>query len=243
MQCYRADFHIHSCLSPCADLTMTPNQVVKKLLENHIDWAAVTDHNSTRNLESFEKVFKESGVAFLPGIEIQTVEDIHILGYFSDTEAAQKVGLEVERALPDITLDPEKNGYQLLADENDDFQDIVLKPFGFPTSLTLDQATGLILKHNGFPVYAHVDKAMGVIIQLGFIPEEPAGMVCELYMPSKYDQYASQLSSRTVFSSSDSHNLDSFCEAKMIVKCKNRTFEELKKAINKTDGREVMLCR
>src|SRR6056297_265164 len=96
MQCYRVDFHIHSCLSPCADITMTPNQVAKKLMENHIDWAAITDHNSTGNLKSFERVFKQSGVAFLPGIEIQTVEDIHVLGYFSDVETAQKVGEEIE---------------------------------------------------------------------------------------------------------------------------------------------------
>src|SRR6056297_1533562 len=124
MQCYRADFHIHSCLSPCADITMTPHQVVGKLLEKHIDWAALTDHNTTRNLASFEKVFKGSGVAFLPGIEIQTVEDIHILGYFPDVETAQQCGLEVEEALPDIEIDPEKNGYQLVADENDNFQEM-----------------------------------------------------------------------------------------------------------------------
>jgi len=222
---------------------MTPNQVVKRLLENHIDWAAITDHNSAKNLESFEKVFSASGVAFLAGIEIQTVEDVHILGYFPDVETAQEAGLEVEGALPDFEIDPEKNGYQLVCNETGEFQEMLLQPFGFPTSLTLDQAMDLILKYKGIPVYAHVDKAMGVIEQLGLIPEEPADMACELYMPSKYVRYVAQLSSRTVLSSSDSHNLNSFCEAKMVMECKSRTFEELRKAINKTDGREVMLCR
>lgn len=243
MQCYRADFHIHSCLSPCADITMTPHPVVEKLLENHIDWAALTDHNTTRNLASFERVFKAAGVAFLPGIEIQTVEDIHILGYFPDVETAQKAGIKVEEALPAIEIDPEKNGYQLLVDEQDDFQDMVLKPFGFPTRLTLAETVNLVKQFQGVPVYAHVERAMGVIVQLGLVPQTPPDMVCELYMPSKYQAYASQLSSRTVFSSSDSHNLDSFSEAKMMVKCKSRTFEELNQAIKKTDGREVLLCR
>ncbi|MFP4461205.1 MAG: PHP domain-containing protein [Thermotogota bacterium] len=242
MQCYRADFHIHSCLSPCADITMTPHQVAQKLLENHIDWAALTDHNTTRNLSAFEKVFKQAGVAFLPGIEIQTEEDIHVLGYFRDVETAQKVGSIVEQALPDIQIDPEKNGYQLIIDQSDDFQEMVLKPYGFPTSLTLEGTIDLIQSHQGIPVYAHVERAMGVIVQLGLIPPEPKDMVCELYMPSKYKAYEAQLSSRTLLSSSDAHNLDSFSEAKMIVKSKNRTFEELNKAIKKIDGREVMLC-
>ena len=243
MQCYRADFHIHSCLSPCADITMTPHQVVEKLLENHIDWAALTDHNTTRNLAPFERVFKAAGVAFLPGIEIQTAEDIHVLGYFPDIKTAQKAGERVEEALPDIEIDPEKNGYQLTLDEQDQFQDMVLKPYGFPTALTLDETVNLIEQFQGFAVYAHVERAMGVIVQLGLIPQTPPNMPCELYMPSKYQAYVSQLASRVVFSSSDSHNLDSFSEAKMMVKCKNRTFEELKQAIKKAHGREVMLCR
>jgi len=242
MQCYKADLHIHSCLSPCADITMTPNQVVQKLLEKHIDWAALTDHNTTRNLRPFESVFKAAGVTFLSGIEIQTIEDIHILGYFPDIETAEKAGLEVEKALPDIKIDPEKNGYQLITDESDEFLDMILKPYGFPTTLTLDQTIGLIEKFHGIAVYAHVERAMGVIVQLGLIPQAPPDMACELYMPSKYQAYEAQLSSRTVLSSSDSHNLDSFSEAKMMIKCKSRTFEELKKAFQKIDGREVLLC-
>ncbi|HRW35029.1 MAG TPA: PHP domain-containing protein [Thermotogota bacterium] len=242
MQCYRADFHIHSCLSPCADITMTPKQVAKELVEHHIDWAAITDHNSARNLASFEAVFQASGIAFLAGIEIQTIEDIHILGYFPTTDQALKAGFEAEQALPGIQIDPEKNGYQLLVNTDDEFQDMLLKPFGFPTHLTLDQTVDLIRFHNGIAVYAHVDKAMGVITQLGLIPDEPENMPCELYMPSKYKAYASQLSSRSVLSSSDAHNPDSFSEAKMMIRCHTRTFDEFRKALEKEEGREVILC-
>lgn len=242
MQCYRADFHIHSCLSPCADITMTPKQVAKELVEHHIDWAAITDHNSTRNLASFEAVFKASGIAFLAGIEIQTIEDIHVLGYFPTVECALRAGSEVEQALPEIRIDPEKNGYQLVVNPDDTFREMLLKPFGFPTRLTLDQTVDLIRFHNGLAVYAHVDKAMGVIVQLGLIPDEPKEMPCELYMPLKYKAYAGQLSTRTVLSSSDAHNLDSFSEAKMMIRCHTRTFDEFRKALEKEDGREVMLC-
>ena len=212
-------------------------------MEKHIDWAALTDHNTTRNLRPFERVFQAAGVAFLPGIEIQTIEDIHVLGYFPDVETAEEVGLKVEKALPEIEIDPEKNGYQLITDESDAFQDMILKPYGFPTTLTLDQTINLIEEFHGIPVYAHVERAMGVIVQLGLIPQDPPSMACELYMLSKYQTYEKQLSLRTVLSSSDSHNLDSFSEAKMMIKCNSRSFEELKKAIQKIEGREVVLCR
>ncbi len=241
MQCFKADFHIHTCLSPCADLTMTPNQIVQKLIENHIDWAAVTDHNTTRNLAVFERVYKRHGVSFLPGIEIQTVEDVHMLGYFPSVEQACKVGEIVEESLPDHESDPEVDGYQLMVSETDDFTEMCLKPYSFPTSLTLEACISLIERNDGIAVYAHVDKAMSIIYQLGFIPPDPF-IPCEIYMPSKLGQYTSQLMGRTLLSSSDAHNLDSFSEAKMMIKCRNRTFEEFRKAVLKIDGREVILC-
>lgn len=243
MQCFKADFHIHSCLSPCADITMTPNQVARRLVENHIDWAALTDHNSTRNLDVFERVFRRAGIAFLPGMEVQTLEDVHVLAFFKDVDTALEVGNEIEKNLPNIEIDPEKAGYQLLVDIDDEFTDMLLKPFGFPTRLPLERLLGIVDRAGGLAVYAHIDKAMGVIEQLGFIPEQPSDMACELYMPSKYPQYERQISNRTVLSSSDSHNLDSLRTAKMVIRCESRTFSELVKAIRKEDGREVILCR
>ncbi|HOO33529.1 MAG TPA: histidinol-phosphatase [Thermotogota bacterium] len=241
MQCFRADFHIHSCLSPCADLTMTPNQVAQKLVENHIDWAAITDHNSTRNLAVFEEIFNKNGVSFLPGIEIQTVEDIHLLGYFPSVQKACELGEIIESKLPKHESDPEIDGYQLLVNEADEFTEMWLKPLSLPCSLTLEECVALIEEYGGIAVYAHVDKAMSIIYQLGFIPPEPF-ISCEIYMPSKLERYAGQMKGRTLFSSSDAHNLDSFSEAKMMVKCCNRTFDEFLKAVMKIDGREVMLC-
>jgi len=222
---------------------MTPNQVAQSLLENHIDWASITDHNSARNLDVFERVFKKAGIAFLPGLEIQTLEDVHVLAYFKDVFSALEVGDEIEKGLPNIEIDPEKAGYQLLSDVDDEFTDMLLKPFGFPTLLSLSQVIDLIHQANGVAVYAHIDKAMGVIEQLGFIPDQPSDMACELYMLSKYSQYQRQISGRSLLLSSDAHNLDSLKAAKMAIKCESRTFEEFVKAIKKEDGREVILCR
>jgi PHP family Zn ribbon phosphoesterase len=221
---------------------MTPNQVAQKLVENQVDWAAITDHNSTQNLGAFERVFKKHGIAFLPGIEIQTVEDVHVLGYFPSTELAIEVGTIVESRLPDYESNPEVDGYQLLVNDEDEFIEMCSKPLSFPTSLALEETVKLIEAHKGIAVYAHIDKAMSIIYQLGIIPLEPF-IPCEIYMPSKLEKYKSQLIGRCLFSSSDAHNLDSFVKSKMMIKCNNRTFEELKKSVLSIEGKEVILCR
>ena len=44
------DLHIHSCLSPCGDALMTPNNIVGMAYIKELDAIAVCDHNACRNL-------------------------------------------------------------------------------------------------------------------------------------------------------------------------------------------------
>ncbi len=242
MKCFNADFHIHTCLSPCADLTMTPNNIGEALSRFGIDWISVTDHNSVRNVRTCMRVMEKYGIKTIPGIEVQTSEDVHVLGYFPTCEAAELFGENIEDRLPKIDYDPEKNGYQLVVDEEDKFTGMVELPFGFSISLSLEETMDLIEKHGGIPVYAHIDRSLGVVEQLGFIPPFPESTVCEIYKLSKLKSYSSTIGKRAVISSSDAHNIDSFSNSKMIICCKERTFEEFRLALKKIDGREVRLC-
>jgi len=222
---------------------MTPSEIAGKLAENQIDWAAITDHNSARNVTVFKEVFEEEGIAFIPGIEVQTYEDVHVLGYFPDCETAAEFGQKIEDKLPDYEINPERDGYQLVVDRAGNFTDMVLRPLSMPADISLDETLELIDTHNGIGIYAHIDKAMGVIYQLGIIPPEPVNTPCEIYMPKKLEQYKPQLKERAVLSSSDAHNLDSFGNSKMAICCHSRTFVEFKGAINHQDGRDVRICR
>ena len=50
------DLHIHSALSPCAEVEMTPNNIVNMSLLKGLDMIAVTDHNSCGNIRAVMEV-------------------------------------------------------------------------------------------------------------------------------------------------------------------------------------------
>ena len=87
------DFHIHSALSPCGSMDMTPGNIVNmaKLLE--IDAIAVTDHNTIGNAEAVMKAGKSIGVSVVPGMEVETSEGVHVLTLYPDLERAREVSI------------------------------------------------------------------------------------------------------------------------------------------------------
>ena len=66
------DLHIHSCLSPCADDTMTPAAIVKAAKDAGLELIAITDHNSARNCPAVAAEAEKAGIGFIPGIEVTT---------------------------------------------------------------------------------------------------------------------------------------------------------------------------
>ena len=83
-----ADLHIHSCLSPCADELMTPNNIANMALIKGLDIIAVTDHNTCAQLPAVAGAAKRAGVTLVPGMELETQEEVHTLAYFPSVEAA-----------------------------------------------------------------------------------------------------------------------------------------------------------
>ncbi|QTA38901.1 PHP domain-containing protein [Thermosipho ferrireducens] len=151
---------------------MVPSELAKLSAEI----TAITDHNSGGNVEAFSKKFSAERKLIVPGIEIQTIEDVHILGYFPDINQLKKVTEIVYQNLPEINYDPEKFGYQIYTDENDKFTALENLPLGFPISLSLESVIEIILKHHGVPVYAHINRKFGVMYQLGLIPDHPVNI-------------------------------------------------------------------
>jgi len=160
----KADLHIHSCLSPCGDLTMIPSVVCSA----ELDIIGITDHNTARNIAAFALVCKDKII--VPGIEIHTMEDVHVLGYFPNLDNALEVSEIIEKHTTKLPYDPEKYGYQLILDSEENFVETIDYYLGFPTNLTIDETIKLINENNGIAFLAHVDRKFGAIEQLGFIP-------------------------------------------------------------------------
>lgn len=206
----KCDLHVHSCLSPCADLTMVPNEIVKRSPEI----LSICDHNSGENVQSFLKVFEKNSKILIPGIEIQSVEDIHILGYFDNVEKLMKVSKIIYEHLPKIPYDPEKFGYQLKVDENDQFTSLETAPLGFPTDLNIENVVEIILKHSGIPAYAHINRKFGILYQLGIFPDLDVH-IAEVTSEDEY--HIAKKKNLIPISSSDAHYLNQIGEMYSII--------------------------
>ena len=115
---YLADFHIHTVLSPCGELEMGAPEIVDKALSLGISIIAVTDHNSTLNWDALRYAALERGpgkLLVLPGVEVQTAEDIHVLGIFPDSGETAIFQKWIEKGLRNIENDPDIFGYQLVS--------------------------------------------------------------------------------------------------------------------------------
>jgi len=170
----RADFHLHSCLSPCGDLAMSPSKIARTLAERGVALAALTDHNSALNCPAFAVACRREGVVPLFGIEAQGREECHVLCLFADSGPALRLGDELYALMPPVLNVPEKMGDQVYVDEKDDILGEVDKYLIVSADLGLEELTDLVHGLGGLVIPAHVDRpAFSLTSQLGFIPDAP----------------------------------------------------------------------
>lgn len=120
MMVFKADLHIHTVLSPCGSLEMSPAQIVKSAVENQIDIIGITDHNSTRQCRTVISEAQKAGITVYCGAEVTTKEEVHCLAFFEDIETLDKFQLYLDQYLPEIQNNPDLFGYQVVVNESED---------------------------------------------------------------------------------------------------------------------------
>ena len=214
MKNYFYDFHIHSALSPCADDDMTPNNIVNMAMLNGLDIIALTDHNSTKNCRAVEKVAKEQGVIFIPGMELCTSEEIHTVCLFPTVEDASAFDLEIYGGIMPIKNKPDIYGNQLILDENDNvtgIEDILLVT---ASSVPLYDVVALVEKYNGIALLAHIDRhSSGVLGILGNIDPDMGFCLAEVSKNATDGRYQDKFPFLSFVSDSDAHHLWDIAEA------------------------------
>ena len=167
----RADLHIHTCLSPCGELTMSPRTVVAGARAAGLDLIAVTDHNTTENAAAVIEAAAGTGLAVLPGIEMTSSEEVHILGLF---EAGTDLGpfqAEVFRNLPDVPSKMKFVNDQVIVDAADYVTGFSPRCLFGATLFSVQATVDLIHGFGGLAIACHVDReSFSIISQLGFIP-------------------------------------------------------------------------
>jgi PHP family Zn ribbon phosphoesterase len=170
---YRADFHIHSCLSPCAALEMSPISIVQKAKAVGLNAIALSDHNCAFNLPAFGRVCEKQGMACLYGVEVTSVEEAHILCLFDDLEKALELGGSVYESLPPIPNHPDRFGDQPIIDENEAILGAAEKFLISASSFDVGSLVERVHTLDGLCIPAHIDRQVyGMIAQLGFLPDE-----------------------------------------------------------------------
>lgn len=170
---YKADFHIHSCLSPCASLEMSPAAIVRQAKEAGLNAIALTDHNCPFNLPAFGKICEAENMDCLFGLEVTALEEAHMLCLFAELDKALEFGEVVYDSLPPIPNRPDRLGDQPIVNEHDEIIGFAEKTLFSASSFDIHSLLELAHSFGGLFIPAHIDRQVyGIITQLGFLPEE-----------------------------------------------------------------------
>jgi PHP family Zn ribbon phosphoesterase len=242
---FRADLHIHTCLSPCSDLYMTPYRIVEKAASLGLNIIAICDHNSVDNVEITRKLAKEKGINAIPGIEITTVEEIHIVGLLADIDSALRLQDIIYENLQPGENDEEAFGYQVIVNEIDEVLGFNKRLLIGATRLSVTKIVEIIHSFGGIAIAAHIDReGFGIIGQLGFIPSdlrldalEISSRISIETARKKFKEY----SHMPWITSSDAHNLSDIGRVSTGFFMNHSTFDEFCLALQGVDGRRVIL--
>ena len=202
------DLHIHSCLSPCANLEMSPGEIVARAKAAGMGGIALTDHQSARNTPAIAECAKRAGLSCLFGMEVQTAEEVHTVALFDTTEQALKLTDWVYEAMPKRVDDPETFGDQPVVTWDDDIVDLEWRILAMGCRRTIPETAAKVHELGGLYVAAHVDRPnFSCLGTLGAIPEGCFDAV-ELSRTAEAADWLPKIGDYAVTRSSDAHNLD-----------------------------------
>ena len=245
MQLYKTDLHIHTVLSPCGDLDMSPDEIIRLAKENGLSIIGIADHNTTKHGLLAKKYGQQVGVYVLTGAEVTTKEEAHCLAFFETEEQLSNFEQFLQYNLSDILNDVEKFGYQVQIDEKGDI--LYEEPVFLPSAINknLEEVEQKIHSLNGLFIPAHIDRAkFSIPSQLGFIPFDLNMDAVEIsFHTNKADYLAKNkyLQGKTFIQSSDSHLPGQIGGAYCYLQMKNISFEEIRRALHNEDGRKVLM--
>lgn len=213
MNTYRYDLHVHSCLSPCGDNDMTPNNLVQMALLTGCDILALTDHNTCRNAPAALEAGERAGLLVIPGMELCTAEEAHVVCLFETLEGALDFDRYVYENMPHVPNRPEIFGEQRVLDGEDqqvgEEENLLL----VSSFIGVDQVVELTARYGGVAFPAHVNRdSFSVIASLGAIPEEVGFTSAEVTRDCDLESFVKlhpELRGLPIFRNSDSHYLES----------------------------------
>jgi len=243
MKSFRTDLHVHTVLSPCGDLEMSPGNIVLTAIRHGLDIIAITDHNSTKQCETVWKLGQKLGLTVIPGCEITSREEVHSLALFADFDALAVFQEFLDQHLTIISNNTKIFGYQLVVDENENIHEEIDWYLGASLDVSIEEVERKVHELCGIFILAHIDRPRNSIFsQLGFIPPElkvDALQISKLADEKGIREKYSIKPEITLVKFSDAHYPGDLGKTFTLFEMENPTFNELRKALMGEDGRRV----
>lgn len=205
------DLHLHSCLSPCADEDMTPANLAAMCALAGLQVAALTDHNTTGNCAAFCRAAARHGLLALPGMELTTAEEIHVICILPDLDAAAAFGAMVYGRLPPIANDRRVFGAQRYMDSEDGVLGEEPRLLSTATGIAIHEAAALTAAYGGVAWPAHIDRpSFSLLSNLGFWDDTLGFSMaeCSRGCPPGFRAGHPDLAAVPFLTGSDAHALD-----------------------------------
>lgn len=245
MRLFRADLHTHTVLSPCGDLDMSPDEIVRIAKERGLDIIGITDHNTTKHCKLARYYAEQEGIFVLMGAEVTSKEEAHCLAFFDTEEQLDDFEDYLQKYLPDIQNDVDKFGYQVQIDEQGNIIYEELKFLPSAINQNIEQILQKVHSLSGLFVPAHIDKLKNSIpSQLGFIPFDLDVDGVELSSRATKRDFLLRnryLKNKTFIQSSDSHYTNQIASTYCYIQIEQPSFTEIKMAFHCENDRKILL--
>jgi len=242
---YKADLHIHTVLSPCAELSMGPIDIVETAIKNELDIIAITDHNSAENVRAVMDVAKDKKLTVIAGMEVYTREGAHMICLFPGLENVLVFQDFIYENLTPGIYDESFLGPQYVCDKDENIINENKRFIGLPIKASIENVANKVNDLNGIIYPAHIDrKSHSILRVLGFIPENIHVHAVEISLPP--DQAKERLrflnnTQYTIITASDAHDISMLGTKVTYFNIAAPNFAEIKKAIEQKDGRGAYL--
>jgi 3',5'-nucleoside bisphosphate phosphatase len=242
IRAFRCDLHVHTCLSPCADLDMYPTALVRRAVEEGLDLIAICDHNASENVPYVIRAAVGKNLAVLPGMEVTSSEEVHVIALFDEMDPLQRLQRVVYDHLPGKN-DERRFGCQAIVNEFDEVEGFNERLLIGATELPLDDLIRRVHELGGITIASHIDReSFSVISQLGFVdPGIPfdaleisrmTGLVVARKRYPEFERYPFVLSS-------DAHRIDEIGKGYTEIRLAMAAVCELKLAFAGREGRRM----
>lgn len=243
MQWFQADMHIHTVLSPCGGLDMSPVNIIRKAKEDQLDIIALTDHNSTKHCKSAQEIGNRYGITVIAGAEVNTEEEIHALAFFENLDQAEKFQQFLDDKLMVVRNKPEVFGHQFVVDENEDIMEEEERLLVASLKAGIDEVAKQVTLLNGIFIPAHINRLHnGIFSQLGFLPDYIRYDALEVSRMNALEEFLKahpETVNYCLVTNSDAHSLKQVGSSRTSFYLEEPTFQEIRMALGNINGRKV----